>query len=127
MFAVAKLLETGLVNMKRIEVLWLPLTNHLLEVCHHPHIRMREWGVEAITYLVKSALHHKHQVPLRDNQKLQTLLLGPLAELSNIRQGDVRQRQLECVLQILHGAGETLSHGWSLVLGIIGAVSDHQG
>nr|XP_022914726.1 protein MON2 homolog isoform X1 [Onthophagus taurus] len=127
LFAVAKLLETGLVNMKRIEVLWCPLTNHLLEVCHHPHIRMREWGVEAITYLVKAALHFKHSVPLRDNQKLQTLLLGPLAELSNIRQADVRQRQLECVLQILHGAGETLSHGWSLVLGIIGAVSDHQG
>lgn len=44
LFAVAKLLETGLVNMSRIEILWRPLTNHLLEVCHHPHIRMREWG-----------------------------------------------------------------------------------
>ncbi|EFA11008.1 Protein MON2 homolog-like Protein [Tribolium castaneum] len=127
LFAVAKLLETGLVNMPRIEVLWRPLTNHLLEVCRHPHIRMREWGVEAITYLVKSALHYKHTVPLRDNQKLQTLLLGPLFELSSVPHGDVRQRQLECVLEILHGAGETLSHGWPLVLGIIGAVSDQHG
>lgn len=32
MFAVAKLLETGLVNMDRIEILWRPLTGHLLEV-----------------------------------------------------------------------------------------------
>ncbi|KAK4871796.1 hypothetical protein RN001_015920 [Aquatica leii] len=127
LFAVAKLLETGLVNMSRIEVLWRPLTNHLLEVCHHPHIRMREWGVEAITYLVKSALQYKYPVPLRENQKLQTLLLGPLAELSSVPHGDVRQRQLECVLQILHGAGETLSHGWPLILSIIGAVSDHHG
>lgn len=127
LFAVAKLLETGIVNMGRVPVLWRPLTNHLLEVCHHPHIRMREWGVEAVTYLVKSALHYKHAVPLRDNQKLQTLLLGPLAELSAVPHGDVRQRQLECVLQILHGAGETLTHGWPLILGIIGAVSDHQG
>lgn len=127
LFAVAKLLETGLVNLKRIEVLWCPLTNHLLEVCHHPHIRMREWGVEAITYLVKAALHYKYTIPLRDNQKLQTLLLGPLAELSSVPHGDVRQRQLECVLQILHGAGETLSHGWPLVLEIIGAVSEHYG
>ncbi|KAJ8914767.1 hypothetical protein NQ315_013270 [Exocentrus adspersus] len=127
LFAVAKLLETGLVNMSRIEVLWRPLTNHLLEVCHHPHIRMREWGVEAITYLVKSALHYKHVVPLRENQKLQTLLLGPLYELSSVPHGDVRQRQLECVLQILHTNGETLSHGWPLVLGIIGAVSDQHG
>ncbi|XP_018330358.1 protein MON2 homolog isoform X2 [Agrilus planipennis] len=127
LFAVAKLLETGLVNMSRIEVLWRPLTNHLLEVCHHPHIRMREWGVEAVTYLVKAALQHKHSVPLRENQKLQTLLLGPLAELSSVPHGDVRQRQLECVLQILHSSGESFSHGWPLVLDIIGAVSDHHG
>ncbi|CAB0031561.1 unnamed protein product [Trichogramma brassicae] len=127
LFAVAKLLETGLVNLPRVEVLWRPLTNHLLEVCQHPHIRMREWGVEAITYLVKAALQHKYAQPLRENQKLQTLLLGPLSELSSVRHADVRQRQLECVLQILHGAGETLFHGWPLVLGIIGAVSDHHG
>ncbi|KAJ8683120.1 hypothetical protein QAD02_018912 [Eretmocerus hayati] len=127
LFAVAKLLETGLVNLPRVEVLWRPLTNHLLEVCQHPHIRMREWGVEAITYLVKAALQHKYPQPLRDNQKLQTLLLGPLSELSSVRHADVRQRQLECVLQILHGNGETLFHGWPLVLGIIGAVSDHHG
>ncbi|XP_046407133.1 protein MON2 homolog isoform X3 [Ischnura elegans] len=127
LFAVAKLLETGLVNLPRVEVLWRPLTNHLLEVCQHPHIRMREWGVEAVTYLVKAALQHKYQPPLRENQKLQTLLLGPLSELSTVPHGDVRQRQLECVLQVLHGAGETLSHGWPIVLGIIGAVSDHHG
>uniref|UniRef100_A0A1B6LWA5 Protein MON2 homolog n=1 Tax=Graphocephala atropunctata TaxID=36148 RepID=A0A1B6LWA5_9HEMI len=127
LFAVAKLLETGLVNLLRVEVLWRPLTNHLLEVCQHPHIRMREWGVEAITYLVKAALQHKYQPPLKENQKLQTLLLGPLSELSSVPHGDVRQRQLECVLQVLHGSGETLSHGWPLVLTIIGAVSDQHG
>lgn len=32
LFAVAKLLETGLVNMDRIEILWRPITGHLLEV-----------------------------------------------------------------------------------------------
>nr|CAH7751143.1 unnamed protein product [Callosobruchus chinensis] len=127
LFAVAKLLETGLVNMSRVEVLWRPLTNHLLEVCHHPHIRMRGWGVEAVTYLVKSALLFKHAIPLKENQKLQTLLLGPLYELSSVPHGDVRQKQLECVLQILHTNGETLSHGWPLVLGIIGAVNDQHG
>ena len=127
LFAVAKLLETGLVNLNRIEVLWRPLTNHLLEICQHPHIRMREWGVEAITYLVKSALQFKYEIPLKDNLKLQTLLLGPLAELSSVPHGDVRQRQLECVLQVLNGAGETLTHGWPLVLGIIGTFNDHHG
>ncbi|XP_037907326.1 protein MON2 homolog isoform X2 [Hermetia illucens] len=127
LFAVAKLLETGLVNLPRIEVLWRPLTNHLLEVCQHRHIRMREWGVEAITYLVKAALQHKYETPLKENMALQTLLLNPLAELSSVPHGDVRQRQLECVLQALNGAGETLSYGWPAVLGIIGAVNDHHG
>ncbi|XP_058057960.1 protein MON2 homolog [Anopheles bellator] len=127
LFAVAKLLETGLVNLSRIEVLWRPLTNHLLEICQHPHIRMREWGVEAITYLVKASLQYKYERPLKENLKLQTLLLGPLAELSSVPHGDVRQRQLDCVLLVLNGAGETLSHGWPLVLGIIGAVNDHHG
>lgn len=32
LFAVAKLLETGLVNLTRVEVLWRPVTAHLLEV-----------------------------------------------------------------------------------------------
>ncbi len=35
MFAVAKLLETGLVNLPRVEVLWKPVTAHLLEVSSH--------------------------------------------------------------------------------------------
>ena len=32
LFPIAKLLETGLVNLPRLETLWKPLTNHLLEV-----------------------------------------------------------------------------------------------
>ncbi|XP_061394820.1 protein MON2 homolog [Musca vetustissima] len=127
LFAVAKLLETGLVNMPRIEVLWRPLTNHLLEVCQHRHIRMREWGVEAITYLVKSALQYKHSQPLKENMNLQTMLLNPLSELSTVPHADVRQRQLDCVLQILNGAGEILSFGWPAIIEIIGAVNEHHG
>lgn len=127
LFAVAKLLETGLMNLSRIEVLWLPLTNHLLKVCQHPHSRMREWGVEAMTYLVKTALLYKYEKPLKNNMALQTLLLNPLSELSTVRHGDVRQKQLECVLNILNGSGESLVHGWPYVLKIIGAVNNHHG
>ncbi|KAH8412178.1 hypothetical protein KR009_000354 [Drosophila setifemur] len=127
LFAVAKLLETGLVNMARIKVLWRPLTNHLLEVCQHRHIRMREWGVEAITYLVKSALQFKHKTPLKENMELQTMLLSPLSELSTVLHADVRQRQLDCVLQILNTAGEILSFGWPAIIEIIGAVNEHHG
>ena len=42
LFAVAKLLETALVNLDRIDVVWRPITNHLLVVCQHPHLRMRQ-------------------------------------------------------------------------------------
>ena len=37
----AKLLETGLVNMDRIEILWRPLTAHLLEVSSFNSMRVR--------------------------------------------------------------------------------------
>ncbi|XP_038067855.1 protein MON2 homolog isoform X2 [Patiria miniata] len=127
LFAVAKLLETGLVNMPRMEVLWRPVTAHLLEVCAHPHVRMRGWGAEAVTALVKTALAYKHDPPVHQNLRLQAMLLGPLQELSSIPHADIRQKQLECVHQLLSSNGETLVHGWPLVLGVIGAVTEDQG
>ena len=57
-------------------------------------------------------------------QRLQTLLLTPLQELSAVPQADIRQRQLECTLQVLQSCGERLSHGWPLVLTVIGAVNE---
>ncbi|XP_018408425.1 PREDICTED: protein MON2 homolog isoform X5 [Nanorana parkeri] len=127
LFAVAKLLETGLVNMHRIEILWRPLTGHLIEVCQHPNSRMREWGAEALTSLIKSGLAFKHEPELSQNQRLQLLLLNPLKELSAIAHHDIRLKQLECVLQILQNQGDSLGPGWPLVLGVIGAIRNDQG
>ncbi|XP_041444584.1 protein MON2 homolog isoform X2 [Xenopus laevis] len=127
LFAVAKLLETGLVNMHRIEILWRPLTGHLIEVCQHPNARMREWGAEALTSLIKAGLDFKHEPQLSENQRLQLLLLNPLKELSNIIHHDIRLKQLECVLQILQSQGDRLGPGWPLVLGVIGAIRNDQG
>ncbi|XP_066447576.1 protein MON2 homolog isoform X1 [Eleutherodactylus coqui] len=127
LFAVAKLLETGLVNMHRIEILWRPLTGHLIEVCQHPNSRMREWGAEALTSLIKSGLAFKHEPELSHNQRLQLLLLNPLKELSAINHHDIRHKQLECVLQILQNQGDSLGPGWPLVLGVIGAIRNDQG
>ncbi|XP_054718862.1 protein MON2 homolog [Uloborus diversus] len=127
LFAVAKLLETGLVNLFRVEVLWRPVTNHLLEVCQHPHIRMREWGAEAVTFLVKAALYHKYTPSLKENKKLQVMLLSPLQELSSISHPDIRQKQLDCALQVLHSSGEIISSGWPQMLDVIGAVNEDHG
>ncbi|GBN45221.1 Protein MON2, partial [Araneus ventricosus] len=127
LFAVAKLLETGLVNLFRVEVLWRPVTNHLLEVCQHPHIRMREWGAEAVTFLVKAALYHKYTPSLKDNKKLQTMLLSPLQELSSIPHPDIRQKQLDCALQVLHSSGDIISSGWPQLLDVISAINEDQG
>ncbi|XP_076369562.1 mon2 homolog, regulator of endosome-to-Golgi trafficking isoform X2 [Tachypleus tridentatus] len=127
LFAVAKLLETGLVNLARVEVLWRPLTNHLLEVSQHPHIRMREWGAEAVTYLVKVALSYRYEPPLKERKKLQVMLLSPLQELSSIPHPDIRQKQIDCTQQVLHSNGESLYHGWPQILDVIGAISEAQG
>ncbi|XP_015915930.1 protein MON2 homolog isoform X2 [Parasteatoda tepidariorum] len=127
LFAVAKLLETGLVNLFRVDVLWRPVTNHLLEVCQHPHIRMREWGAEAVTFLVKAALYHKYEPSLKENKKLQTMLLSPLQELSSISHPDIRQKQLDCALQVLHSSGDIISSGWPQLLDVIGAINEDHG
>ena len=55
------------------------------------------------------------------------MLLTPLQAISATVHGDIRQRQLECTLQILHNNGETLDQGWPLILGVIGAVNNSQG
>ncbi|KAH9363344.1 hypothetical protein HPB48_006450 [Haemaphysalis longicornis] len=133
LFAVAKLLETGLVNLGRVEALWRPVTQHLLEVCAHPHTRMREWGAEALTYLVKAALNHAPtttaggdsdgggggageasatsaasdgatapvHAPPSSRRSLQVLLLAPLVEMASAHP-DIRQKQLDCTLSLLH-------------------------
>ncbi|CAG4985285.1 unnamed protein product [Colias eurytheme] len=124
LFAVAKLLETGLANMHRIEVMWRPITNHLLEVCQHPHIRMREWGVEAITYLVQAAFTYHHNNPALVTEARERLILEPLAELCSVRHCDVRARQLECAARLLHSRGEQLGAAWPLMMEIISAICD---
>uniref|UniRef100_A0A3Q3B237 Protein MON2 homolog n=1 Tax=Kryptolebias marmoratus TaxID=37003 RepID=A0A3Q3B237_KRYMA len=96
-------------------------------VCQHPNSRMREWGAEALTALIKAGLSYKHDPPLAQNQRLQLLLLNPLKELSNVLHADIRQKQLECVLQILQSQGDGLGPGWPLVLGVIGAIRNDQG
>lgn len=55
------------------------------------------------------------------------MLLGPIHDLSAIPHVDIRQKQLECLLQVLHSNGDMLTHGWPSVLAIIGAVSNDQG
>lgn len=41
---------------------------HVLQVCQHPNTRMREWGAEALTALIKAGLAFKHDPPLAHNQ-----------------------------------------------------------
>lgn len=60
-------------------------------------------------------------------KRLQLLLLNPLKELSNVLHSDIRQKQLESVLQILQSQGDSLGPGWPLVLGVIGAIRNDQG
>uniref|UniRef100_A0A8C1VCR7 Protein MON2 homolog n=1 Tax=Cyprinus carpio TaxID=7962 RepID=A0A8C1VCR7_CYPCA len=104
-----------------------PIVALSCQVCQHPNARMREWGAEAITSLIKAGLSFKHEPPLSQNQRLQLLLLNPLKELSNVLHTDIRQKQLECVLQILQNQGDSLGQGWPLVLGVIGAIRNDQG
>ena len=77
-------------------------------------------------FYFRQALQFKHEPALKDNNRLQTLLLSPLAELSAIPYPDIRQKQLDTVLHILHSSGEVLENGWPLILNMIGSLEqDH--
>lgn len=43
----AKLLETGIVNTRRVELFWRPVTSHLLEASSWMYSRRREWSTDA--------------------------------------------------------------------------------
>ena len=124
LFAVAKLLETGLVNMERIEILWRPVTGHLLEVCQHPNGLLREWGAEGVSALVKAALKHYQGDQLTTNSRMLHMFLLPLKEISTSVHIDVRQKQLDSILQILHFCGDSLGSGWPEILQMIGSATD---
>jgi hypothetical protein len=58
-----------------------------------------------------------------DLQKLLAMLVAPLSELSSVSQSDVRQRQLDCVLSVLHGSGDILNGSWTAILNILAAAT----
>uniref|UniRef100_A0AAF5RVX0 Protein MON2 homolog n=2 Tax=Wuchereria bancrofti TaxID=6293 RepID=A0AAF5RVX0_WUCBA len=113
-FPVAKLQQTGMANLSRLEVFWRPVTAHLIEVSGHPYAKLREWGAQALTVLVKSALKVKTAIT---ESKRQQLILSPLSLMSEIEYIDVRRKQIECLVNVLQSAGQQLtSDQWPTVI-----------
>ena len=63
-----KILETCLVNMSRLHLIWNMVSKHLLDVCGEKHVLRRQWGALALTRLLKAAIDADHSVPLSQNQ-----------------------------------------------------------
>ncbi|KAL3981528.1 Guanine nucleotide exchange factor in Golgi transport N-terminal family protein [Acanthocheilonema viteae] len=119
-FPVAKLQQTGMANLARLEVFWKPVTAHLIEVSGHPYAKLREWGAQALTVLVKSALKVKTAII---ESKRQQLILSPLSLMSEIEYIDVRRKQIECLVNVLQSAGQELtSDQWPTVIEIVRVV-----
>ena len=72
-FAIAKLLQTSIVNLYRLDVFWRPITAHLVEVCGHSHVQLREWGSVALTQLVMSAM--RQHIASKDKDTVCFMLL----------------------------------------------------
>ena len=115
LFAVAKLLETGLVNLSRVHLFWDDVSGHLLALCQNPNAHMRCYAAEAVTQLVRSALCQQFKLAASD-ETLQLQILKPLSQICLIHHADVRLKQLECVNQILQSNGQQLVCGWPILL-----------
>jgi hypothetical protein len=127
LFAVAKLLETGLVNLFRIDVFWKNLSNHLIQICRHNNSKVREYGTEALTTLVVasvSAPKGKLQTKDVENVDSKFRFLAPLQDLSDIPFADLRQKQLSVCLQLIQSTGDRLQDGWPQMLDIVGSLQE---
>ena len=129
LFALAKLYETSISNLNRINLFWQKVTVHLLISCKHTNIKYREWSVDSICNMIRSTFNFKYSntntiitINDQENQILRDSILNPLFELSSIGFNDVRQKQIECTLAILRHMGQFLNESWPLCLNIIGAI-----
>lgn len=123
LFAIAKLLETGLCNMERIKVVWKRMTGHFLEICECSDTTTRLYAADSLTMLVRVVLSKNQEIDKKELNTLQLLLISPLLSLTSNQYVDVRLKQLECVQQILQLCGQSLTQSWSLVLQIISITS----
>uniref|UniRef100_A0A0K0G4R8 Protein MON2 homolog (inferred by orthology to a human protein) n=1 Tax=Strongyloides venezuelensis TaxID=75913 RepID=A0A0K0G4R8_STRVS len=116
-FPVAKLLQTALVNVNRLEIYWKLVTGHLNDVVTHPQAILREWGTISITMLVTSSL--KIHLKSENKSRIESLILIPLTNLSKSDYVSVRKRQIDCLIQILHSNGDDFtSQIWPTLLNI---------
>lgn len=60
LFAVAKLYETSISNLNRIDLFWQQLTVHLLNACRHTNVKYREWCVDSICNMIRSTFNFKY-------------------------------------------------------------------
>lgn len=121
LFALAKLLETTLVNIKRLNVYWDSCSDHLLQVSNHSINQMRIYACESLTTLVRTALDKQE---VGNDIIVQEILFAALEKMSSIPFPDVRQVQLSSLLQLLNTFGNSIKNSWLTILRIIGAISN---
>uniref|UniRef100_A0AC35U800 Protein MON2 homolog n=1 Tax=Rhabditophanes sp. KR3021 TaxID=114890 RepID=A0AC35U800_9BILA len=115
-FAISKILQISLANISRLENFWNLVTGHLIEATSHPHAVLRESGATALTMLVQAALK---SLPggCENRYKLEMLILTPLSTLSECEYVDVRKKQIDCLVEILHFNGEEMTQAiWPTLL-----------
>lgn len=147
-YIIAKLLELGLINLHRVGCVWNPLTTHFLEISKNPNSEIRDWGACALTHLIKQACNYMQQEKSSHDMSRnannsddgdddgedesswtmdQKKLLYPLQCLSQIPHPDIRQKQLDVVLQVIQSASSDANiGGWPQIIDIIGTVDEWQ-
>lgn len=113
------MLETSLVNLDRIDSIWEVVTGHMIEMSAHNYNKLREWSVDALGNLVKSVLTSMPSQDGGDKKRSQAHYLEALHRLSSISFVDIRQKQIECIHQLLQSAGESYTDGWPVIFATI--------
>jgi hypothetical protein len=146
LFALTKFVETVLVNIDRVCVLWPLVTQFLLPVANHTSQRIRVLGMESLSKLLVAAMrmHLSDQAAAAQaaaagepapaapaapavasageaaDDAWDRVLLAPLEELQRrCAYRETQERILSCMHEVLMTCGAGLREGWLLLLAIL--------
>ena len=133
LFALSKFVDTVLINLKRIRILWPLVTQFLLPVANHQTQRIRVLGMESLSKVLIASMrmHIADQAAAAKKDSggpgrgsahdaWDYVLLAPLEELQRrCAHRETQEKIISAMHEVLMTCGAGLTDGWLLLLSIL--------
>eukprot|EP00698_Gefionella_okellyi_P007295 TRINITY_DN1772_c0_g1_i1.p1 TRINITY_DN1772_c0_g1~~TRINITY_DN1772_c0_g1_i1.p1 ORF type:complete len:1448 (+),score=361.17 TRINITY_DN1772_c0_g1_i1:50-4393(+) len=136
LFGVGKLVDTALKNVSRIMIFWDHIHAQLQDVAYHKMADVRMHGVDCLSKLIVAALHStcERRQQLKAEGAPETALTACSADEKRVLQSlfdlysksphvDTRTACMGALFHLLQAAGQDITSGWALLLGLLDHVA----